>query len=82
MRADMEFRRGEVHVCPYEGLWECWGRGGVPLGQEQVRAHLVIHLISNEHLPVRASTERNIPVGERRWTTEIKQVRHGHCEAK
>lgn len=56
--------------------------GGVPLGQEQVRAHLVIHLISNEHLPVRARIERNIPVGECRWTTEIKQARHGHCEAK
>lgn len=26
------------------------GAGGVPLGQEQVRAHLVIHLISNERL--------------------------------
>lgn len=80
MRADMELRWSEVHVRPYEGLWECWG--GVPLGQEQVRAHLVIHLISNEHLPVRARIGRNIPVGERRRTTEIKQVRHGHCEEK
>lgn len=30
---------------------DCGGaEGGVPLGQEQVRAHLVIHLISNERL--------------------------------
>lgn len=48
MRADTELRWGKAHVCPYEGLWGCWG--GVPLGQEQVRAHLVIHLISIERL--------------------------------